>query len=98
MKNIFNLLMDVVSEKISKYSFKSCGRLGSRQITWKKSHDIDIAINNMSGADFAKLAIEYMNENNLDVDGICEANLIQIIQEFLKLNQELQKKMRQEEI
>lgn len=64
-EKIFDLLRNVVAEKSPGTVLRVAGGWVRDQLLGKNSHDIDIAINNMSGEQFANLVVEYMNEHGI---------------------------------
>lgn len=73
---IFDVLKGTIKEKAPNTTLRVAGGWVRDKLLGKNSMDIDIAINNMSGAAFASLVREYMLENNIDVDdiGVIKAN------------------------
>lgn len=64
-RNLFDLLLKVVQEQSPETVLRVAGGWVRDKILGLQSHDIDIALNNISGADFAKLVVKYMKERNL---------------------------------
>jgi len=64
-KEIFELLMAVVREKTPSTVLRAAGGWVRDKLLGKASHDIDIAIDNMTGVAFAKLVLEWMKEQGM---------------------------------
>lgn len=69
-KQIFDLLLNVVQEKTPQTILRVAGGWVRDKLLGKESNDIDISLNNMSGEDFAKLVVQYMNENHIKNKGM----------------------------
>lgn len=69
-QKIFDLLLNVVKTKSPNTTLRVAGGWVRDLLLSMQSDDIDIAVDNMSGQDFAKLVVEYMNENNLNTKGV----------------------------
>lgn len=64
-KEIFNILRKVVEDKAPGTTLRAAGGWVRDKLLGKDSHDIDIAVDNMSGAAFANLVLEWMKEHNI---------------------------------
>lgn len=64
-QEIFNLLRNVVKDKAPDTTLRAAGGWVRDKLLGKESHDIDIAVDNMSGAAFANLVLQWMKENNI---------------------------------
>lgn len=64
-RQVFDLLMQVVKNKSPDTTLRAAGGWVRDKLMGKESHDIDIAVDNMSGAQFANLVLEWMKENNI---------------------------------
>lgn len=64
-ERIFALLVSVAREKAPETILRAAGGWVRDKLLGQSSHDIDIAVNNMSGARFAGLVAEYMEERGL---------------------------------
>lgn len=64
-QKIFNLLRNVVKDKAPDTTLRAAGGWVRDKLLGKESHDIDIAVDNMSGAAFANLVLQWMKENNI---------------------------------
>lgn len=64
-KEIYELLMAVVREKTPSTVLRAAGGWVRDKLLGKASHDIDIAIDNMTGVAFAKLVLEWMKEQGM---------------------------------
>jgi len=75
-KKIFNLLLDVIKSKSPNTILRVAGGWIRDKMLGKDSNDIDIAVSNMTGAKFAKLVQDFMQENGLEKSKIAviEAN------------------------
>lgn len=75
-KEIFSLLMNVIQDKAPGTTLRAAGGWVRDKLLGKDSHDIDIAVDNMSGLSFAKLVFEWMKEHKMPVHNIAkiEAN------------------------
>lgn len=69
-EKIFKLLLSVVKEKTPDTVLRVAGGWVRDSLLGKKSNDIDIAVNNMSGEDFANLVYQYMQENQIKSKGV----------------------------
>jgi tRNA nucleotidyltransferase/poly(A) polymerase len=61
-RRLFDFLLDVVRAKAPETILRAAGGWVRDKLLGLSSHDIDIAINNMSGASFANLVVQYMEE------------------------------------
>jgi tRNA nucleotidyltransferase/poly(A) polymerase len=75
-RKIFALLQQVVQEKAPETTLRVAGGWVRDKLMGKDSNDIDIAINNMTGEDFANLVVQYMKEHGIKSGGVTvvEAN------------------------
>lgn len=75
-KKIFSLLLEVIRDKAPGTTLRAAGGWVRDKLLGKDSHDIDIAVDNMSGLAFAKLVFEWMKERKMPVHNIAkiEAN------------------------
>lgn len=75
-KNVFNLLRNVVKEKSPTTILRVAGGWTRDKLLGKDSNDIDIAVDNMTGEDFANLIINFMKENGMQTKNVTvvEAN------------------------
>ena len=76
-KKIFALLKQVVADKAHGTTLRVAGGWVRDKLLGKESHDIDIAVDNMSGLAFARLTREWMQENGMKVPkdvAVVEAN------------------------
>ena len=62
-KKIFNLLLDVVKDKAPSTTLRVAGGWVRDHLLGKNSNDIDIAVDNMSGEEFANYTTQYMKEH-----------------------------------
>jgi tRNA nucleotidyltransferase/poly(A) polymerase len=65
-KNLFQVLLNVVKDKTPSTVLRIAGGYVRDRLLGKESSDIDIAISNMSGEDFANLVLNYVRENKID--------------------------------
>ncbi len=63
---IFDILSNTVEEKSPNTTLRIAGGWVRDRALNLKSKDIDIAVDNMSGLEFAKLVHAYMKENNIE--------------------------------
>jgi tRNA nucleotidyltransferase/poly(A) polymerase len=68
-EKIINLLKNVISSKTPNTTLRIAGGWVRDKLLGKNSNDIDIAIDNMSGEDFANKVIEYMKEHGVKTHG-----------------------------
>jgi tRNA nucleotidyltransferase/poly(A) polymerase len=68
-EQIFNLLRKVIADKSPDTILRVAGGWVRDKLLGKTSHDIDIAINNMSGEQFANLVVQYMGEHGISHKG-----------------------------
>jgi tRNA nucleotidyltransferase/poly(A) polymerase/murein DD-endopeptidase MepM/ murein hydrolase activator NlpD len=64
-QQIFDLLKNVIKDKAPGTTLRAAGGWVRDKLLGKDSHDIDIAVDNMSGAAFANIALEWMKENKV---------------------------------
>ena len=64
-QKILNLLQNVVRDKTPNTTIRVVGGWVRDKCLGLESHDIDIAVDNMSGAQFANLVLEWMKENGI---------------------------------
>lgn len=69
-KEIFGLLLRVVKDKAPNTVLRVAGGWVRDHALGKPSHDIDIAIDNMSGSAFGQLVLDWMREHNIDTKGM----------------------------
>lgn len=67
-KKIFNLLMQVVADKTPNTILRAAGGWVRDKLLGKSSQDIDIAVDNMSGQEFAILVFNWMQNNGIPID------------------------------
>lgn len=75
-KNLFSLLKNVVKEKSPDTTLRVAGGYVRDKLLGKDSNDIDIAVDNMTGEQFANLVTQYMSEHGLKAGNVSvvEAN------------------------
>lgn len=75
-KKIFALLRDVVRAKAPETTLRVVGGWIRDKLMGKESNDIDIAVDNMTGEDFANLVTQYMQEQGMKTRevAVVEAN------------------------
>jgi tRNA nucleotidyltransferase/poly(A) polymerase len=74
---VFDLLKEVIANKAPDTTLRVAGGWVRDKLLGKESHDIDIAVDNMSGLAFAKLARDYMASQGMKVPksvSVVEAN------------------------
>lgn len=64
-QEIFGLLRKVVQDKSPSTTLRAAGGWVRDKLLGKESHDIDIAVDNISGTAFAKLVLEWMKDNSI---------------------------------
>lgn len=64
-ENIFKLLLKVVELKSPATILRVCGGLIRDRLLGIDCYDIDIAVSDMSGLDFANLVVDYLKENKI---------------------------------
>lgn len=67
-EKVFKILLEVVRIKTPETILRVCGGIvRDRLLDINNSYDIDIAVSNMSGLDFAKLVVEYLEEQDMAI-------------------------------
>ena len=69
-RKIFSLLKSVIKDKTPNTTLRVAGGWIRDRLLGKESNDIDIAVDNMSGEDFANLVNEYMTEKGIKTHAI----------------------------
>ena len=69
-RKIFSLLKSVIKDKTPNTTLRVAGGWIRDRLLGKESNDIDIAVDNMSGEDFANLVNEYMTEKDIKTHAI----------------------------
>lgn len=64
-RRIFALLQQVIREKAPETTLRVAGGWVRDKLMGKESNDIDIAIDNMTGEDFANFVVQYMREHGI---------------------------------
>jgi len=64
-KKILDLLQNVVQDKSPNTTIRVAGGYIRDKLLGLQSHDIDIAVDNMSGTQFANLVLDWMKENGI---------------------------------
>lgn len=83
-KEIFELLLSVVREKSPNTILRAAGGWVRDKLLGIDSHDIDIAVDNLSGLEFANKVLDWMHEHRLSI----QKNVT-----FIEANTEAQKKV-----
>lgn len=75
-KKIFDLLRSVIADKAAGTTLRAAGGWVRDKLLGKDSNDIDIAVDNMTGENFANLVSDYMSEHGLKKQNVTvvEAN------------------------
>jgi tRNA nucleotidyltransferase/poly(A) polymerase len=75
-QKLFSLLKNVVKEKSPDTTLRIAGGYVRDKLLGKNSNDIDIAVDNMTGEQFANLVTQYMKENEMQTGNVSvvEAN------------------------
>lgn len=63
---IFKILLEVVRIKCPDTILRICGGIVRDRLIGNSSNDIDIAVSNMSGLDFANLVVQYLEWHDMD--------------------------------